>query len=153
MVLFLVILAAVAAGPEPSEAEGWVPVCRPEDLPKGELERFRQDACLDHHQRGVALPASCPCVCATCLLMSYPVSYHAAGVRKELEVDGRTVLLFWYRNQIYCIESRSPAEGAYSEGFIKAKFTQVCMGATCSSNKHHFWGRLQLGCTAAVMCA
>lgn len=58
----------------------WIPVCRPEDLPK--------------------------------------------GVRKEVEVDGRQVLLFWYRNQIYCIQGRSPAEGAFSEGFIAAKFTQ-----------------------------
>lgn len=40
-------------------------------------------------------------------------------------MDGRQVLMFWYRNQMYAIESRSPAEGAYSEGFIKAKFTQV----------------------------
>jgi hypothetical protein len=46
-------------------------------------------------------------------------------VRKEVDVNGREVLLFWYRNQIYCIQSRSPAEGAYSEGFIRAKFTQV----------------------------
>ncbi|PNH10611.1 hypothetical protein TSOC_002659 [Tetrabaena socialis] len=46
------------------------------------------------------------------------------GVRKEVDVEDRQVLMFWYRNQIYCIESRSPAEGAYSEGFIKAKFTQ-----------------------------
>lgn len=40
-------------------------------------------------------------------------------------MDGRQVLMFWYRNQIYAIEARSPAEGAYSEGFIKAKFTQA----------------------------
>lgn len=40
-------------------------------------------------------------------------------------MDGRQVLLFWYRNQICAIEGRSPAEGAYSEGFIAAKFTQV----------------------------
>lgn len=33
--------------------------------------------------------------------------------------------MFWYRNEIYAIEARSPAEGAYSEGFIRAKFTQV----------------------------
>ena len=39
-------------------------------------------------------------------------------------MEGKSVLLFWYRNQIYAIEARSPAEGAYSEGFIKAKFTQ-----------------------------
>ncbi|GLI65372.1 hypothetical protein VaNZ11_008923 [Volvox africanus] len=71
-------LASTSAPAEDSDK--WVPVCRPEDLPK--------------------------------------------GVRKEVEVDGRQVLLFWYRNQIYCIEGRSPAEGAYSEGFIKAKFTQ-----------------------------
>ncbi len=46
------------------------------------------------------------------------------GVRKEVRVGGRTLLLFWYRNQIYCTEARSPAEGAYSEGLIKGKFTQ-----------------------------
>jgi hypothetical protein len=40
-------------------------------------------------------------------------------------VSGRNLLLFWYRNEIYCIESRSPAEGAYSSGFIASKFTQV----------------------------
>lgn len=34
------------------------------------------------------------------------------------------MLMFWYRNQIYAIEARSPAEGAYSEGFIRSKFTQ-----------------------------
>lgn len=34
------------------------------------------------------------------------------------------MLLFWYRNEIYAIDARSPAEGAYSEGFLKAKFTQ-----------------------------
>lgn len=47
-----------------------------------------------------------------------------SGVRKEVRVQGKSVLLFWYRNQIYAIEARSPAEGAYSEGFIRAKFTQ-----------------------------
>lgn len=62
------------------DAGDWIPVCLPEELPK--------------------------------------------GVRKEVEVDGRQVLLFWYRSQIFCIEARSPAEGAYSEGFIRAKFTQ-----------------------------
>lgn len=46
------------------------------------------------------------------------------GVRKEVRVNGQTLLLFWYRNQIYCTEARSPAEGAYSEGLIKGKFTQ-----------------------------
>lgn len=45
-------------------------------------------------------------------------------MRKEVQINGKSILLFWYRNQIYAIASRSPAEGAYSEGFIKAKFTQ-----------------------------
>lgn len=46
------------------------------------------------------------------------------GVRKEVSVDGQAILLFWYRGQPYAIEARSPAEGAYSEGFLQAKFTQ-----------------------------
>lgn len=46
------------------------------------------------------------------------------GVRKEVRINGKSVLMFWYRNEIYAIDARSPAEGAYSEGFIKAKFTQ-----------------------------
>jgi nitrite reductase/ring-hydroxylating ferredoxin subunit len=46
------------------------------------------------------------------------------GVRKEVRVDGVDVLLFWYRNEIFAIEARSPAEGAYSEGFISSKLNQ-----------------------------
>ena len=89
------------------------------------------------------------------------------GSRREVRVNGRPVLLFWYRNQVrggekefgdfisffffggerestssffsylkahtqppppplqvYAIEARSPAEGAYSEGFADAKLTQ-----------------------------
>lgn len=56
---------------------------------------------------------------------SYVLPPCYAGTRKEFDVDGTPVLVFWYRNQLFCIEGRSPAEGAYSEGFIKAKFTQV----------------------------
>lgn len=29
-----------------------------------------------------------------------------AGTRKEVRVEGKAVLLFWYRNQIYAIEAR-----------------------------------------------
>lgn len=46
-------------------------------------------------------------------------------------MNGLNVLVFWYRSQLYAIESRSPAEGAYAEGFIKAKFTQVGVGWVC----------------------
>eukprot|EP01023_Acetabularia_acetabulum_P053964 TRINITY_DN605_c2_g1_i2.p2 TRINITY_DN605_c2_g1~~TRINITY_DN605_c2_g1_i2.p2 ORF type:complete len:351 (-),score=53.35 TRINITY_DN605_c2_g1_i2:268-1320(-) len=59
------------------------------------------------------------------------------GVRKEVRVDGQNVLLFWYRNELYSIQSRSPAEGAYSEGFITAKFTQD-FGIECPSTKSTF---------------
>ncbi|CAL5229978.1 g13409 [Coccomyxa viridis] len=63
------------------DAEGeWVPVCKPEEVPKG----FRFEA-------------------------------RAAGV---------DILLLWYRNQMYAIEQRSPAAGAYSEGFVNSKLTQ-----------------------------
>eukprot|EP00884_Botryococcus_braunii_P001724 jgi/Botrbrau1/11552/Bobra.60_1s0006.1 len=67
----------------PTSASNFVPVIRPEDLPKGS--------------------------------------------RKEVRVEGINILLFWYRNQIMAIEARSPAEGAYSEGFLNAKLTQVML--------------------------
>ncbi|DBB10072.1 TPA: hypothetical protein ACH3X3_001662 [Trebouxia sp. C0006] len=59
------------------------------------------------------------------------------GARKEVKVQGIGVLLFWYRNELYAIEARSPAEGAYSEGFITAKFTQD-YGIECPSTKSVF---------------
>lgn len=46
------------------------------------------------------------------------------GARKLLSVKGAAVLVFWYKSDIFCIEARSPAEGAYSEGFLNARFTQ-----------------------------
>ena len=49
------------------------------------------------------------------------------GERKVVELpdgSGQEVLLLWYRGQVRCIENRSPAEGAYSEGLFKARFTQ-----------------------------
>lgn len=59
------------------------------------------------------------------------------GARKEVKVQGISALLFWYRNELYAIEARSPAEGAYSEGFITAKFTQD-YGIECPSTKSVF---------------
>lgn len=46
------------------------------------------------------------------------------GARKVLQLKQARVLLFWYRSDIFAIESRSPAEGAYSQGFLNARFTQ-----------------------------
>lgn len=38
--------------------------------------------------------------------------------------DRETILLLWYKDSVYAIENRSPAEGAYSEGLLNAKLTQ-----------------------------
>lgn len=105
-----------ASAADAKTEDNFIPVMRPEDLPKGAMS-FRNTPC------------------STCLI-ARPTSAHSsrnihhkycclsAGVRKEVRVEGKSVLVFWYRNQIYAIEARSPAEGAYSEGFIRAKFTQ-----------------------------
>jgi len=46
------------------------------------------------------------------------------GTRKQVDVDGKPVLLLWYRSELRAIEARSTAEGYYTEGFMNAKFTQ-----------------------------
>eukprot|EP00850_Spirogloea_muscicola_P013832 SM000096S24861 [mRNA] locus=s96:182665:183968:- [translate_table: standard] len=53
-----------------------------------------------------------------------PVEALPRGERRLVRQDGETILLLWYRDQIYALENTSPAEGAYSEGFINAKLTQ-----------------------------
>jgi len=61
-----------------------------------------------------------------------PITALPRGARRLVRQDGELILLLWYKAQIYAIESRSPAEGAYSEGFSNAKLTQdggiVCPG-------------------------
>ena len=54
----------------------------------------------------------------------FPPEELPKGVRKEVVVEGLDILIFWYRNEIYAIEARSPSEGAFSEGFMQSKFTQ-----------------------------
>lgn len=46
------------------------------------------------------------------------------GDRKKVDALGKAILLFWYKDTVCCIEGRSPAEGAFSEGFGKARLTQ-----------------------------
>ncbi|WCJ34859.1 Rieske (2Fe-2S) domain-containing protein [Euphorbia peplus] len=53
-----------------------------------------------------------------------PLSALPKGERRVIIQDGQTILLLWYKDQIFAIENRSPAEGAYSEGLINAKLTQ-----------------------------
>eukprot|EP00899_Mesostigma_viride_P025395 jgi/Mesvir1/603/Mv26072-RA.1 len=46
------------------------------------------------------------------------------GERRIVSAGGFTMILFWYKNEIVAVENRSPAEGAYSEGFKNARLTQ-----------------------------
>lgn len=46
------------------------------------------------------------------------------GERKSVVVDGKEMLVYWYRNKIWACESRSPTEGAYSIGFMGSRFTE-----------------------------
>lgn len=54
-----------------------------------------------------------------------PLSALPRGERRVIIQDGETILLLWYKDAVFAIENRSPAEGAYSEGLLNAKLTQV----------------------------
>ncbi|KAH9611973.1 hypothetical protein KSS87_007135 [Heliosperma pusillum] len=53
-----------------------------------------------------------------------PLSALPKGERRVIIQDGETILLLWYKDSVFAIENRSPAEGAYSEGLLNAKLTQ-----------------------------
>uniref|UniRef100_A0A1J3ICN4 Rieske domain-containing protein n=1 Tax=Noccaea caerulescens TaxID=107243 RepID=A0A1J3ICN4_NOCCA len=53
-----------------------------------------------------------------------PLSALPKGERRVIIQDDETILLLWYKNDVFAIENRSPAEGAYSEGLLNAKLTQ-----------------------------
>lgn len=46
------------------------------------------------------------------------------GERVAVNIDGKDILLLWYKTTICGLENRSPAEGAYSEGMLKGRLTQ-----------------------------
>lgn len=54
-----------------------------------------------------------------------PLSALPRGERRVIIQDGETILLLWYKDEVFAIENRSPAEGAYTEGLLNAKLTQV----------------------------
>ena len=54
-----------------------------------------------------------------------PLSALPKGERRVIIQDGEEILLLWYKDEVFAIENRSPAEGAYSEGLLNAKLTQV----------------------------
>nr|ACG43734.1 rieske domain containing protein [Zea mays] len=53
-----------------------------------------------------------------------PLAALPRGERRVIVQDGEEILLLWYKNQVFAIENRSPAEGAYTEGLLNAKLTQ-----------------------------
>ncbi|BFG15013.1 hypothetical protein CerSpe_012870 [Prunus speciosa] len=53
-----------------------------------------------------------------------PLAALPRGERRVIIQDGEAILLLWYKDQVFAIENRSPAEGAYSEGLLNAKLTQ-----------------------------
>lgn len=55
-----------------------------------------------------------------------PLAALPKGERRVIIQDDETILLLWYKDEVFAIENRSPAEGAYSEGLLNAKLTKVC---------------------------
>ncbi|KAF5727071.1 hypothetical protein HS088_TW22G00758 [Tripterygium wilfordii] len=53
-----------------------------------------------------------------------PLAALPRGERRVIIQDGEEILLLWYKDQVFAIENRSPAEGAYTEGLLNAKLTQ-----------------------------
>ncbi|KAL9252336.1 hypothetical protein AKJ16_DCAP02688, partial [Drosera capensis] len=53
-----------------------------------------------------------------------PLAALPKGERRVILQDGETILLLWYKGQVFTVENRSPAEGAYTEGLLNAKLTQ-----------------------------
>ncbi|KAK7843102.1 hypothetical protein CFP56_012864 [Quercus suber] len=53
-----------------------------------------------------------------------PLGALPRGERRVIIQEGETILLLWYKDEVFAIENRSPAEGAYSEGLINAKLTK-----------------------------
>ncbi|KAJ0024536.1 hypothetical protein Pint_07523 [Pistacia integerrima] len=53
-----------------------------------------------------------------------PLAALPKGERRVIIQDGETILLLWYKDEVFAIENKSPAEGAYTEGLLNAKLTQ-----------------------------
>lgn len=77
---------ASSSGPPKDIGGNFIPVLKPEDLPKG-LQKLNCSA----FDKSAELNRS---LC------------EIAGVRKEVKVQGVGVLIFWYRNELYAIEAR-----------------------------------------------
>ena len=58
-------------------------------------------------------------------MLVVPLGELPRGERRVIIQKGETILLLWYKDELFAIENSSPAEGAYSEGLINAKLTKV----------------------------
>lgn len=54
-----------------------------------------------------------------------PLAALPKGERRVIIQNDESILLLWYKDEVLAIENRSPAEGAYTEGLLNAKLTQV----------------------------
>ncbi len=159
---------SVGAAPEPepatapaaSEPAGgnFVPVCKPEDLPKGAATRAPRSICSCRVPGVPMLRLRCQCVRhpergasrgrgRAALLVPLADLRHRVAVRlgchTALSSDATSSLSF--AAQPLWLAPRSPAEGAYSEGFLKAMLTQVgCCPPTSTAPAH-------LHCTASKL--
>ena len=58
-------------------------------------------------------------------MLVVPLGALPRGERRVIIQERETILLLWYKDEVFAIENTSPAEGAYSEGLINAKLTKV----------------------------
>lgn len=76
-----------------------------------------------------------------------PLAALPKGERRVIIQNDESILLLWYKDQVLAIENRSPAEGAYTEGLLNAKLTQVTKPnfiQNKSYNKQSLWAILQI---------
>ncbi|KAL6868307.1 hypothetical protein ACP4OV_015152 [Aristida adscensionis] len=67
-----------------------------------------------------------------------PLAALPRGERRVIVQDGEEILLLWYKDQVFAVENRSPAEGAYTEGLLNAKLTQEDGCIVCPSTDSTF---------------
>ncbi|KAE8684442.1 hypothetical protein F3Y22_tig00111129pilonHSYRG00022 [Hibiscus syriacus] len=69
-----------------------------------------------------------------------PLAVLPKGERRVIIQDGENILLLWFKDEVFAIENRSPAEGAYTEGLLNAKLTQLMKKS------------LRVNCVPSILC-
>ncbi|KAJ7554217.1 hypothetical protein O6H91_06G131200 [Diphasiastrum complanatum] len=69
------------------------------------------------------LPESASDAAAANWIPVIPASALPRGERRLIRQNDETILLLWYKDEVFAIENTSPAEGAYSEGLVNARLT------------------------------